>query len=86
MNSTRSAKQIERSTAPPISRREVGRGDHVAFDLLEQVDAEGVDERLADQWQQRLGGLHEAVGEVGFGVAGVRQVADDQFAVGLGDP
>ena len=45
-----------------------------------------VDQGRPDQRQHVLGGGGEAQGEVALGVARLHQGADDQLAVGLGDP
>ena len=61
--------------------------DHVATDLLEHArGAEGVGERRLEDRQHALGGGGEPQGEGALGVAWLHQRADDQIAVGLGDP
>ena len=71
---------------PRLPRGDVGGADHVAADLLEHVGAEGVGEGRLEDRQHVLGGGGEAQRQVALGVARLHQRADDQLAVGLGDP
>ena len=86
MKPTRSAKQTDSSRGAHLARGDVGGADHVAADLLQHVGAQRVEQGRLEDGHHLLGRGGEAQGQIALGVARLHQGADDQLAVGLGDP
>ena len=87
VNSTRSAKQTERSTAPRISPEARSAAPITSRRICSSsVRPQRVEQRRLEERQHVLGGSGEAQRQVALGVARLHQRADDQLAVGLGDP